>query len=539
MDIDTIKPEQRRGGMQIITSEVRGIGTKYNASYFFIDEKVEQGYGQNVAIYYQDDTITYKQLQERINQFGNVLKHLGVEMENRILLVCYDSPEFVEAFFGAMKIGAIPIPVNTIMKPYDYEYFLNNSRAKVLVIHQDIWDLIKEHRNKFLYVKHIIVITNKPINENGVKDYFTLVQQASIELEGIHTCKEDAAFWLYSSGSTGAPKGVIHLQHDMEYAFKKYAKNILKINETDITLSASKLFFAYGLGNGMYFPLGAGGSTVLIPDRPTPERMFKAIEKYKPTIFFGVPTLYRAMINHAEKLGQPYDLSSIRICVSAGEALPITYITKWKDMFNLDILDGIGSTEALHIYLSNQIEEIREGSSGKVVPGYEAKIVDEFGKEVPIGETGNLWIKGDSIAERYWNLHEENKDKFQGEWFVTGDRYYCDQEGYYWYCGRSDDMMKIGGIWVSPIEVESSLLEHEKVLEAAVVGVNNEEKLMKPKAYVVLKDGVEPSEQLIDELKEFVKTNLAPYKYPRLLEFVIELPKTATGKIQRFKLRNL
>ncbi|WP_034725746.1 benzoate-CoA ligase family protein [Calidifontibacillus oryziterrae] len=515
------------------------MASKYNASYLFIDKQVENGFGQDVAIFYQDEQITYRQLQERINQFGNVLKQLGINMEQRILLACYDSPEFVASFFGAIKIGAIPVPVNTMMKPKDFEYFLNNSRSKVLVIQQDLWDTIKEDRQNFLYLEHIFVISTQAVNEAGVKDYCSWVEQASSELRSAHTCKSDAAFWLYSSGSTGDPKGVIHLQHDMEYAYENYARKILKIDKNDITFSASKLFFAYGLGNGMYFPLGAGASTVLMPDRPTPDLVFATIEKYKPTIFFGVPTLYGAMINHVEQSGKKYDLTSVRVCVSAGEALPAAYINKWKNLFNIDILDGIGSTEALHIYLSNQVGKIREGSSGFAVPGYEAKIIDEHGALLPPNETGNLWIKGDSIAERYWNLHEENKVKFQGEWFNTGDRYYCDEDGYYWYCGRSDDMLKIGGIWVSPIEVESSLLEHDKVLETAVVGEKNVDDLVKTKAYVVLKNGMEPSEELKDELKVFVKDKLAPYKYPRIIEFVDELPKTATGKIQRFKLRNI
>lgn len=525
--------------MNILTSEVRGIAKKYNASYLFIDEKVDNGFGQEIAVYYQDQQITYKQLQERVNQFGNVLKQLKVDMEQRILLVCYDSPEFIASFFGAIKIGAVPIPVNTNMQSHDYEYFLNNSRSKVLVIQKDMWDLIKEHRPNFKYLEHIIVISDQPVNEADVKDYHNWTQQASTELEAAHTSKEDSAFWLYSSGSTGNPKGVVHLQHDMEYAYNNYAKEILKITKNDITFSASKLFFAYGLGNGLYFPLGAGGSTVLVPERLTPERVFEVIEKYMPTIFFGVPTLYGAMINHLEKTGKTYDLSSLRVCVSAGEALPATYVVKWKNLFNLEILDGIGSTEVLHIYLSNQIGKVREGSSGRIVPGYEAIIVDENGSKLPANETGDLWVKGDSIADRYWNLHEENKKRFHGEWFNTGDRYYCDEDGYYWYCGRADDMLKIGGIWVSPIEVESSLLEHENVLETAVIGVKNQDGLIKTKAYVVLKDGVEPSEELKDELKNFVKNRLAPYKYPRIIEFVNELPKTATGKIQRFRLREV
>jgi benzoate-CoA ligase len=323
----------------------------------------------------------------------------------------------------------------------------------------------------------------------------------------------------------------------MQFALDTYAKRVLKITEADITFSASKLFFAYGLGNGMYFPLGVGASTVLMPDRPLPEKVFETIEKYRPTIFFGVPTLYGSMIDLVERSGKTYDLSSIRVSVSAGESLPAKYVRKWRELFGTDILDGLGSTEVLHIFLSNQIGDIREGSSGKLVPGYEAKIVNEMGVALSANETGDLLVKGDSIAHGYWNLHEENKRKFSGEWLHTGDKYYVDEEGYFWYCGRSDDMIKVGGIWVSPIEIENALLQHEAVLEVAVVGVQQEENLTHPKAFVVLKNGVTPLDSLKKDMQDYLKQRLAPYKYPRLIEFVDELPKTSTGKIQRFKLR--
>jgi benzoate-CoA ligase family protein len=517
---------------------VKGIGEYYNASYSFVEENVTKGLGNKVAIYYLDEKITYKQLQIRMNQFGNALKNLGLECENRVLLVCNDSPELITSFFGAVKIGAVPIPVNTMMTPDDYEYFLNNSRARALVIHEEFWNKIRHLKLRFHYLKHVIVISESAVIEENVNDYNMLINEASNELEAAHTTFNDQAFWLYSSGSTGAPKGVIHLQHDMEYAYKTYAKKVLKMDDDDITFSAAKLFFAYGLGNGMYFPFGAGASTVLMPERPLPEKVFKCLETYKPTIFFGVPTLYGSMIDLVEQTGNIYDLSSLRVCVSAGEALPATFIDKWKKLFNVDILDGIGSTEAAHIYLSNTIGDVKPGSSGKVVPGYEAKIVNEAGMTVSKNEPGDLLIKGDSIAGGYWNLHEENKQKFIGDWFHTGDKYYKDEAGYYWYCGRSDDMMKVGGIWVSPVEVENALLQHEKVLEVAVVPVDNEDNLVKPKAFIVLKDGVEPSQSLENDIKEFVKTELAPYKYPRIIEFVTEIPKTATGKMQRFKLRS-
>jgi benzoate-CoA ligase len=369
-----------------------------------------------------------------------------------------------------------------------------------------------------------------------VHDFERWAQKASPDLQAAETSRDDSAFWLYSSGSTGFPKGCVHLQHDMAYCTECYAKPILNISENDITFSAAKLFFAYGLGNNLYFPFAVGASAVLYPGRPVAEDMFKVVQQYRPTIFYGVPTLYASMLalSDAEKR---FDFSSVRICVSAGESLPADILRRWQEKFHVDILDGIGSTEILHIFISNRIGEIKPGSTGKLVPGYEAIIADEKGQPVPQGEIGNLLIKGDSTAAYYWNKHEKTKDVINGHWIHTGDKYYQDEEGYYWYCGRADDMLKVSGQWVSPVEVEAALIAHPAVLEAAVVGDLDAEGLVKPRAYVVLKHGYEPSEGLADELKAFVKNRLAPFKYPRWIEFVPELPKTATGKIQRFKLR--
>jgi benzoate-CoA ligase len=517
--------------------ELRGLGSPFNAASFFIDDNVNNGRGHKVAIYYKDTTVTYSQLQASVNMVGNALRKLDVEMENRILLLCNDTPEFVESFYGAIKIGAVPIPVNTMMNPSDYEYFLNNSRAKVIIAHEPLWKNISHLRERFIFLKHVVIISDSSIVQEDVIDYRAWKEANSSQLDTALTTTNDSAFWLYSSGSTGHPKGIIHLQHDMEFAFNAYARQVLKINESDITFSASKLYFAYGLGNGMYFPLGAGASTVLMPDRPLAETVLETIEKYRPTIFFGVPTLYGRLIDIAERSEKKYDLSSVRICVSAGEALPAQFVRKWKTLFGLDILDGLGSTEALHIFISNQVGDIRDGSTGKIVPGYEAKIITDSGVEAAPNEPGDLIIKGESIAHGYWNLHEENKKKFKGDWLLTGDKYYKDEDGYFWYCGRSDDMIKVGGIWVSPIEIENALIRHEAVLEVAVVGVKLDNNLEQCKAYVVLKEGFAPEESLKKELQDFLKTQLAPYKYPRIIEFINEMPKTASGKIQRFKLR--
>lgn len=507
----------------------------FNAATLFVDDNVAQGRGDNVAIYYQDQQLTYSDVQRLVNKTGNALKSLGVEMENRVLLLLYDCPEFVASFFGAMKIGAVPIPTNTMLKPQDYEYLLNDSRAKVAVVSEGLVEQVESVRERLKYLKHLVVAGKARLGQLSYQD---LVERASPELEAAETSKDDAAFWLYSSGTTGFPKGAVHLHHDMVYASECYAKSILNINRNDITFSVAKLFFAYGLGNALYFPFRVGASTVLLPDRPEPTKIFETIHKYRPTIFYCVPTAYASMLQ-IEKAEEKYDLSSVRICVSAGEALPAAVYNRWKEKFGIEILDGIGSTEILHIFLSNRPGRVKPGSSGQLVPGYQAKIVDDDGNEVPTGEVGNLLIKGDSIAAYYWNKHEKTKATIMGDWIATGDKYHRDEDGYYWYAGRSDDMIKAGGIWVSPVEVENTIIEHPAVLECGVIGAMDKDELVKPKAFVVLREGIQPSPELARELQDFVKMRIAPYKYPRWIEFVPELPKTATGKIQRFKLRHL
>jgi benzoate-CoA ligase family protein len=516
--------------MQALTIQLPDV---FNAAVEFVDRHLEEGRADHVALRYEGRRFTYGQVAAMVNRVGNALHHLGVEMENRVLLLLYDSPEFAVSFLGAMKIGAVPVPVNTMMRAQDYEYFLNDSRAKVLIAHRSLWDEVAQVRSRLQYLKHVVIV-GEP--QPGQQAFDPWIAQASPELEPAPTSKDDVAFWLYSSGSTGFPKGAVHLHHDMVYCADLYARPILDIGPDDITFSAAKLFFAYGLGNNLYFPFRAGASAILYPGRPLPETMFEIISRDKPTLFFGVPTLYAAMLAMREVETQ-YDLSSLRLCVSAGEALPPELFRRWKERFGSEILDGIGTTEILHIFISNQAGRVKPGSSGMVVPGYEAKIVDEEGRSVKPGDIGNLVVKGESTCAYYWNQHEKTKQTIKGEWIVTGDKYYQDEEGYYWYAGRADDMLKVGGIWVSPIEVENTLIQHSAVLEAAVVGHEDDDRLVKPKAFVVLKEGYTASPGLEDELKGFVKDKIAPYKYPRWITFVSELPKTATGKIQRFKLR--
>jgi benzoate-CoA ligase len=506
---------------------------RYNASAV-LDENLAAGRGGKVAIHMGDQTYTYQQLSELANRTGNALSALGVGQEQRVLMLLLDTPQFPATFFGAIKIGAVPIPTNTVMQPADYEYFLNDSRAKVAVVSGPLYHLIEPIRARCPHLKHVVVVGGD--GAPGTLDWQTWVDAASPALDPADTSPDDIAFWLYSSGSTGFPKGAVHLQHDIAVTIENYACGVLNLTENDLCFSGSKLFHAYGLGNNMTFPYGVGASTVLFPGRPTPEALFETITRFRPTLFFSVPTMYAAMLAVPDA-AQKYDLRSVRLCVSAAEALPAEIYRQWKEMFGLEILDGIGSTELLHIFISNSPGRVKPGSSGQVVPGYRARLTDENGLDVPRGEIGDLLVSGDSAAPFYWNKHAKSKHTMRGEWVFTGDKYHVDADGYYWYDGRSDDMLKVGGAWVSPIEVESALIEHPAVLESAVVGAKDEAGLVKTKAFVVLQEGHQGSSQLAAELQEFVKGRIAPYKYPRSIEFAKDLPKTVTGKIQRYKLR--
>jgi benzoate-CoA ligase len=502
----------------------------YNATTTFVDDNIAQGRGQRTAIYYQDQKVTYQEVFEKVNRTGNALKELGVEIENRVLLVLPDSPEFAFSFFGAIKIGAVPIPTNPWMGAKDYEYLINDSRARAVIVHESALPEIEKIWDGPRFLKHVIVVGKA---RGKALSYESLIAKASAKLDAEATSKDDVCFWAYTSGSTGAPKGAVHLQHDMITISDLFVKPVLGMNETDLCFSASKMFFSYGLGNSLYFPFRFGASTVLWPEKPDPEKILQVIEKYRPTFFFSVPTLFARFLRVEKK----YDLSSLRTCLSSGEPLPPAIFHQWKERTGLDLLDVVGSTEATHDFLANRPGRAKPGSSGEVTPAFEAKIVDEEGREVPLGEVGNLMVKGDANAPYYWNKHEQTKRMMQGEWLKTGDTYCCDEEGYYWYCGRSDDMMKVGGLWVSPIEIENTLMEHPAVLEAAVIGAQDADGLLKPKAYVLLKSEFTASVQLQTDLQSHVKSKLTPYKYPRWVEFVEDLPKTVTGKIQRFRLR--
>ena len=503
----------------------------YNAATTFVDENIVRGRGSNPAIYYQDQAFSYQDVFENVNRTGNALKDLGIEIEQRILLVLPDSPAFAFSFFGAIKIGAVPIPANPWMSAADYLYLLNDSRARAAIVHEAVLPEIEKIRDRARFLRHVIVVGQA---HGKTHSYEELIAKSAASLEPEPTSKDDVCFWGYTSGSTGPPKGAVHLQHDMITITDLFVKPVLKMGETDICFSASKLFFAYGLGNSLYFPFRFGAATVLWPERPEPEKILQVIERYRPTFFFSVPTLYARLLRVEKK----YDLSSLRICLSSGEPLPPALFHNWKARYGVELLDVVGSTEATHDFLANRPGRAKPGSSGEVTPAFVAKIVDDEGRELPVGEVGNLMVKGDANSPYYWNKHEQTKKTMQGEWLKTGDTYYRDAEGYYWYCGRSDDMFKVGGLWVSPIEIENTLMEHPSVLEAAVIGDQDADGLIKPKAYVLLKNEFVPTVNLKNELQLHVKSKLAPYKYPRWVEFVDDLPKTVTGKIQRFRLRS-
>jgi benzoate-CoA ligase family protein len=514
-----------------------GVPRVFNAAAHFVDRNVTAGHGDHVAIECGDERVTYAQLAARVDRVGLALREqLDVRAEERVMLMLLDTPAFAYAFFGTIKIGAVAVPANTLLKPADYRYLLEDSRAAVLVISEELLPLVDTlARDSLRRLRHIVVAGDHV--PAGHLSLDRLMQSQTGSLEAEPTTKDDAAFWLYSSGSTGAPKACVHLHHDMVLCAELFGKGVLGMTSADRTFSVAKLFFAYGLGNALYFPFAVGATTILSPGPPAAPRVFEVIERHRPTVFYSVPTNYGMLLAHAR---QPeFDLSSIRLAVSAGEALPPALFDRFKQRFGLEILDGIGSTEALHMFICNRAGRVRPGSSGLLVPGYEARIVDEDGGEVDPNEIGNLWIRGDSVCAYYWNQHEKTADTIHGSWLRTGDKYSCDHDGYYWYAGRSDDRLKVGGQWVSPVEVENALMCHPDVQECGVIGHEDRDGLVKPIAFVVLRHGIDESTARAAEFESFVRAQLADFKRPRRVIFLPELPKTATGKIQRFKLRDM
>ena len=479
--------------------------------------------------------LSYGQLADQVQRCSAALTALGLRREDRVLLLMHDCSDWVVSFLGALHAGVVPVCVNTLLTAKDYAYMLADSRAQAALVSAALLPTLQTAMSDGKHeLKQLIVSRSKEPLPEGAHDWAALVSAATPGT-GADTHGDEPAFWLYSSGSTGAPKGTVHTQVNLYWTAELYGKGVLRLQESDVVFSAAKLFFAYGLGNALSFPLSVGASVVLMAERPTPQACFRRMTEHRPTVFCGAPTGYGGMLAAPDL--PPRSAVSLRLCSSAGEALPRDIGERWTAHFGCEIIDGIGSTEMLHIFLSNRPGDVRYGTTGKAVPGYEVQLRDEDGSVITShNQIGDLYIQGPSAALMYWNNRAKSRDTFQGPWTKSGDKYVRDPDGYYTYAGRNDDMLKVSGIYVSPFEVEATLVQHNAVLEAAVIGKNDDEGLTKTKAFVVLKPGHHATEA---ELQAFVKEKLAPYKYPRFIEFVSELPKTATGKIQRFKLREL
>jgi len=505
----------------------------YNAVTWLLDRNVDEGRGGKLAFTDSVSELTYGDLQTQSRRVANLLRHLGVRREERVAMIMLDTVDFPAVFLGAIRAGIVPVPLNTLLTSDQYAYVLADCRARVLFISEALLPVVKDMVGRMQDLDHVVVSGKDAHGHKKLSDELAGESDAFMT---VATHADEPAFWLYSSGSTGMPKGVRHLHSNLAATANTYARQVLGIREDDVCLSAAKLFFAYGLGNALTFPMSVGATTVLNSERPTPATMFALMNKYNPSIFFGVPTLFSAML-HDEALRHERGGTRLRICTSAGEALPESVGTAWKARFGVDILDGVGSTELLHIFLSNAPGDIKYGTSGRPVPGYKVRLVNEAGAEVPDGEVGELLVDAPSAGEGYWNQRSKTRRTFEGHWTRTGDKYVRDADGRYTFCGRSDDMFKVSGIWVSPFEVESALITHPAVLEAAVVPEADPEGLLKPKAFVVLRADAR-TDGLQEALKEHVKQKVGVWKYPRWIEVVDALPKTATGKIQRFKLRD-
>jgi benzoate-CoA ligase len=510
---------------------VGSIPREYNFAADILQRNLAAGRGNKPAFIDSRGAWTYGQLADRVERFGAVLRALGVRREERVLMCLLDGIDWPTAFLGCLKTGAVAVPVNTLMTEDDYRFMLADSRAQALVVSEALYPKFVKLIGEF-GIRNVIISGDNP---HGHLRFEDALAQARADPFTAATVRDDMCFWLYTSGSTGKPKGAVHVHADLPLTNALYAAPILGITENDVCYSVAKLFFAYGLGNALTFPMSAGACTVLLADRPTPDAVASLLRQHGVTVFYGVPTFYAAFL--ASPAAPRREELKLRRCISAGEALPEEVGRRWRDRYGVDILDGLGSTEMLHIFVTNRPGDVKYGTSGKPAPGYAVKIVGEDGQPVKQGEMGELWVSGPTSAIMYWNNREQSRRTFLGEWTRSGDKYLEDEQGYLVYCGRNDDMLKVSGLYVSPFEVESALQSHPEVLECAVVAWRDADGLIKPKAFVVLKDPARASERLSRELQDHVKGRLAPYKYPRWIEFRRELPKTATGKIQRFKLR--
>ena len=512
----------------------------YNAVTDFVDANVTRGFGDKVAFTDSARSLTYAQLQERTYRFAAALKALGLCEENRLILVCHDTVDYPVAFWGAIRAGIVPVPVNTLLTAEQYAYLFADSRAAAIVVTASVAPTVLPLRDRLPHLRSIVVVgasAQQRTDRSGVHWFEEILARAEPTPFIAPTMSDEVAFWMYTSGSTGDPKAVRHVHTSLMATARLMGQGIIGIRNDDVAFSAAKLSFSYGLGNAVSFPMSVGASTVLLPERPTPQAVLAALRRHRPTIFYAVPSLYAALLAHPE-IGPGAGSDRLRLCISAGEALPAHLGERWRAVVGVDVLDGLGSTEMLQTFLSNRPGDVRYGSTGKPVPGYQVKIVDESGRELPAGEIGELVVRGPSAGESYWNHRAKSRRTFVGEWTHTGDKYLRDADGYYYYRGRTDDMFKVNGMWVSPFEVEAALVSHEAVLEAAVIGKEDGDGLVKPKAFIVLKNGYGADERLFEALRAHVKERTGAWKYPRWIDIRPDLPRTATGKIQRFKLRD-
>jgi benzoate-CoA ligase len=513
------------------TDNTAAPGARFNYAAWLLE--LNRDRGQKTAYIDDRGTLSYAELDTRVRTMAQALLDAGIRREERVLLLMHDCNDWPVAFLGAIYAGIVPVAVNTLLTADDYVYMLQHSRARAALVSNALLGPLRGAMNAASHnVTSVFVSGADDQLQAGEQDLETVLQTSAPLSTAADTIADDIGFWLYSSGSTGNPKGTVHTQANPYWTSKHYGQGVMGITEQDVCFSAAKLFFAYGLGNALSFPLSVGATSVLLAGRPTPDLIYQRLIEHQPTIFFGAPTGYVAMLAAAD-IPSPAQLG-LRLAVSAGEALPAELAQRFTEQFGVDVIDGIGSTEMLHIYISNRPGAVRYGSSGAPVPGYDIELRGEDGQPVADGEIGDLFVRGPSAALMYWNNRVKSLDTFQGEWTRSGDKYVRNEDGSYTCSGRSDDMLKVSGMYVSPFEVEATLAQHPAVLESAVIGKVDNEGLVKSKAFVVLGEGQQASE---DELKAFVKERLAPYKYPRYIEFVEELPKTATGKIQRFRLR--